>query len=213
MRLLSLSPTHNIIVLGGEKMDCEKIGSLIYKMRKETNLTQKELADQLSVSDKTISKWERGQGCPDISLLPKLSELFHLDMEQLLLGSLQANEESGGNMKKIKFYVCPECGNIITSSAPASVSCCGRKLEALTPKKSEGDHQLSVEEIDGQFYVSSEHEMTKEHYISFTAYVTGEQVLLTKHYPEWALQKRFPKMGRGILYFYCVEEGLFYQYL
>ena len=50
-------------------MNPEKIGSLIFQLRKEKNLTQKQLGEKLGLSDKTISKWERGLGCPDISLL------------------------------------------------------------------------------------------------------------------------------------------------
>ena len=57
-------------------MDCKKIGSLIYELRKDKNMTQKQIADLMNISDKTISKWERGLGCPDISLLPELSQIL-----------------------------------------------------------------------------------------------------------------------------------------
>ena len=57
-------------------MDCKKIGSLIYELRKDKNMTQKQIADLMNISDKTISKWERGLGCPDISLLPELSHIL-----------------------------------------------------------------------------------------------------------------------------------------
>ena len=57
-------------------MDCKKIGALIYSLRKEKSLTQKQLADQIFVSDKAVSKWERGLGCPDVTLLPALSEVL-----------------------------------------------------------------------------------------------------------------------------------------
>ena len=76
--------------------------------RKERNMTQLQLAEILHISDKTVSKWERGQGCPDISLLVDLSCVLGVDMEKLLSGRLEANEERGGNMKKLNFYVCPE---------------------------------------------------------------------------------------------------------
>ena len=52
-------------------MDCSKIGKLIYNLRKEKDMTLKQIADLMNISDKTISKWERGLGCPDISLLPE----------------------------------------------------------------------------------------------------------------------------------------------
>ena len=54
-------------------MDCEKIGKLIRSLRRERGLTQLGLAEQMHISDKAVSKWERGLGCPDVSLLPELS--------------------------------------------------------------------------------------------------------------------------------------------
>ena len=57
-------------------MDYEKIGALIRSLRTQQGLTQRELAQQLTVSDKAVSKWERGQGCPDVSLLPSLARFW-----------------------------------------------------------------------------------------------------------------------------------------
>ena len=54
-------------------MDSQKIGKLIKTLRKEKQLTQMQLAEHMNISDKTISKWERGLGCPDISFFPKLT--------------------------------------------------------------------------------------------------------------------------------------------
>ena len=109
-------------------MDHMKIGQLIRELRKENNLTQLQLAGQMNISDKAISKWERGLGCPDISLLPELSRIFSVDMEKLLSGELDTNRLLAGNMKKLHFYVCPNCGNIITSMAGTSVSCCASSI-------------------------------------------------------------------------------------
>ena len=67
-------------------MDNEKIGQLIYTLRKEKGMTQKQLADALFLSDRTISKWERGIGCPDIALLPQLAALLEIPIENLLTG-------------------------------------------------------------------------------------------------------------------------------
>ena len=55
-------------------MDCGKVGALIGRLRRERGLTQRELAGRLLVSDKAVSKWERGAGCPDVSLLAPLAE-------------------------------------------------------------------------------------------------------------------------------------------
>ena len=192
-------------------MDNEKIGKLIYGLRKERNMTQLQLAEILHISDKTVSKWERGQGCPDISLLLDLSRVLGVDMEKLLSGRLEANEERGGNMKKLNFYVCPECGNVITAMTEAGISCCGKKLQPLEAVKAPDEERLLVENIENDYYISSDHPMLKEHYISFVALLTGDTLTLKKQYPEWDLQVRIPGRTHGKLIWYCTEHGLFYQ--
>ncbi len=192
-------------------MDCNKIGKLLYELRKEKNMTQKQLADLMNISDKTISKWERGLGCPDVSLLPELSQILGVNIEDILAGKLDLNEAMGGNMKKLKFFVCPQCNNLLTATGDANISCCGKKLEALTAAKANESHVLTIEPVEDELYVSSSHEMKKEHYISFVAYVTGDRVVIVKQYPEWNMQFRFHKSGHGKLYFYCSNHGLFYQ--
>ena len=153
-------------------MDNEKIGKLICQLRKEMRLTQLQLAQQMNISDKTISKWERGAGCPDISLLSNLSELFSVDLEKLLSGNLDSNDILGGNMKQTNFYVCPNCGNVITAMADAAISCCGKKLKAIEPQKAADEEKLNAEIADNQLYITADHPMTKEHYIAFVALLT-----------------------------------------
>lgn len=192
-------------------MDCQKVGELILQLRKERNMTQKQLADTMNISDKTVSKWERGLGCPDVSLLPELSQVLNINIEKILSGVLDPNDSVGGNMKKISFFVCRTCGNVITSTGETSVSCCGRKLEPFTALKADDHHQMKTEIIDNDWYISSRHEMTKNHFISFVAYVTGDKLLMIKKYPEWDLDVRMQKLDHGMLYSYCTEHGLFYQ--
>ena len=114
-------------------------------------------------------------------------------------------------MKKSKFYVCPLCGNLVTSTGEASVSCCGRRLEALCAQKADAAHMLTVENIETEWFISAEHPMEKEHYLSFAALATGDKLLIAKQYPEWNLQTRLPRLGHGILYTYCTQHGLFFQ--
>lgn len=192
-------------------MNCEKIGQLIYRLRKEKDMTQKQIADLMNISDKTISKWERGLGCPDVSLLPELSQILGVNIEEILLGKIVLNETVGGNMKKIQFYVCPQCRNIITATGDATISCCSKRIEPLAVAKASQDHQLNIEPVEDELFVTSTHEMKKDHFISFVAYVTGDKVFIVKQYPEWNLQFRFHRLGHGKLYFHCVEHGLFYQ--
>lgn len=191
-------------------MDCNKIGKLILELRKEKDMTQKQIADLLNISDKTISKWERGLGCPDISLLPELSQVLGVSIDGILSGEINLNELVGGNMNKLKFYVCPQCNNLVTSTGDVGITCCGKKLDALVAKKSDENHVLNIEPVEDELYVTSEHEMKKEHYISFAAYVKGDRVFIIKQYPEWNLQCRFKKKGHGKLYYYCTKHGLFY---
>ena len=189
-------------------MDTGKIGEIIYNFRTEKKLTQKQLADAMHISDKTVSKWERGAGCPDVSLLPELCRFLGVNLEDMLSGELDKNDIVGGNMKKTVFYVCPECGNIISATAEANISCCGKKTRMIEPKKAEDEEKLKVELIDNEYYISSDHEMTKQHYITFAALLTGDSLIMKKQYPEWDLQARIPRR-HGLLLWHCNQHGLF----
>ena len=194
-------------------MDCGKIGALILYLRKERGMTQRELARRLLVTDKAVSKWERGQGCPDVSLLAELAGVLGVDLETLLSGELPSEDVSGGNMQKAKYYVCPVCGGITMTTGEAELNCCGRKLAPLAPQKAGEEERLSVEKVEDEWYVTSSHPMTKAHHISFVAFASGDRVQLIRQYPEWDLQVRIPARGHGTLLWYCTEHGLFYQYL
>lgn len=73
-------------------MNYEKIGEFISKKRKEKNMTQKELANKIGVTDKAISKWERGLGCPDVSILEILSKQLDVSILEILKGRIIENE-------------------------------------------------------------------------------------------------------------------------
>ena len=181
-------------------MDNVKIGKLICKLRKEKNMTQLELAKQMNISDKTVSKWERGLGCPEVSLLPDLSKIFNVDLEKLLSGKLDINNLLGGDMKKMHFYICPNCKNVITAMTDTNISCCGKKSHHLQPQQAVGNERLSVKEIENDFYITSNHPMERDHYISFMALLTGDSIMLKKQYPEWELQVRIPIFAMGVYF-------------
>lgn len=189
-------------------MDCQKVGKLIFSLRKEKDMTQKQVADLLNVSDKTISKWERGLGCPDVSLLNELANVLGINIDNLLMGNLNINDADGGNMKRTKFYVCSTCGKVVTSTDEIDVSCCGRKLVSLTAKEQNEEHTIKIEEVETEIYLTFSHEMTKEHYISFIAVVTCDKVLIVKLYPEQSPEIRLPRLGKSKIYFYCNKHGL-----
>lgn len=188
-------------------MDGAKVGALIRKLRTENGLTQAQLAEKLIVSDKAVSKWERGMGCPDISMLNEISALFGISTDTLLSGEMQAGERNGGNMKRIKFYVCKDCGSIFTASGTGEISCCGRKLSPLEAAEADKEHSPRIEDIDGEYYVTFEHSMTKAHYITFAAIAGIDYVHIARLYPEQDAAVRLPRYGGGTLYFYCSEHG------
>ena len=190
-------------------MDQSKTGGLIRALRTQKGLTQKVLAEAVGVGDKAVSKWERGLGCPDVSLLPELSRVLGVKLEALLSGELDTNEQERGNMKKLKFYICPDCGNLITAASEAGVSCCGKTLVPVEPQKAESEAKLLVEKTDENWFITSSHPMTKEHHITFAALITGDTLFLRRLYPEWDFQTRIPCLGHGILLWYCTKHGLF----
>ncbi len=189
-------------------MDCSKVGKLIYSLRKEKSMTQKEIADAMGISDKTISKWERGMGCPDVTLLGELSSILGVNIERILVGDLNPNEVEAGNMRRIKFYVCTNCENVMNSMGEAEISCCGRKLAPLEAIVENEDHKMNIQEVEHDYYLTIQHEMSKHHFISFVAYVSHDRFLFVKLYPEQNAELRIPRMSGGMLYAYCNQHGL-----
>ena len=114
-------------------------------------------------------------------------------------------------MKKIRFYVCKDCGNIITTASDAAVTCCGNKLTALLPKAADEADMLKVRDIGGEWHITADHEMTKDNYISFVAYVGDSCVMMFRQYPEWEVNIELPMLLAGRLVWYCDDCGLQYQ--
>ena len=190
-------------------MDPMKTGALIRALRLSQGKTQLALAEEIGVSDKAVSKWERGWGGPDVALLPALAQALGVSTEVLLRGELGENAPATGNLRRSRFYVCPLCGNVIVSTDPGEIRCCGRALSPLPVQTPDPSHSLSVTENDGEWYVTSSHEMERDHAISFVALLSGETLILKKLYPEWAMETRLPLMRQGVLLWYCTRDGLF----
>jgi len=186
-------------------------GSAIKRLCEAKQLTQSELADQLGVSSKTISKWETAKGFPDISLIEPLSKALGISIPELLSGEQIINRNISCNMLRTKFYACPICGNIIHASGDAMISCCGITLPALEAEEPDDSHQPLLLPVEDEQFISVHHEMTKEHYLSFAAVVTSDRIQLVKFYPEGNAEARFKRRGRGILYIYCNRHGLMKQ--
>lgn len=187
-------------------------GATIKKLREQQRITQLQLAERLCVSDKTISKWETGKGFPDISLLEPLAETLKVSIPELLSGEQIVNTNRAANLLKSNLYVCPICGNVLYAAGSAAVSCCGISLPPLEAEEANEEHQMHCDLVDYEYFVSFDHPMEKNHYISFAAYCTADRFEIVKLYPEGHAEARFfcrGGRGHGVLLWYCNHHGLF----
>ena len=184
---------------------------IIKSLREGKRLTQRELASAVGVTDKAVSKWESGRGLPDISLIDALAQALGVSVAELLTGDVRENANRAGNMMRSKFYVCPICGNVVHAMGEGSFSCCGVQLMPQEAEDADEDdaHRVHVERIENDWCLTLDHPMTKQHYLSFAAYVTSDTVSLKKLYPEQSPEVRFPMRGSGLLYVFCNQHGLF----
>ena len=192
-------------------MDKYITGAVIRKLRESKKITQEELAKRIHVSSKAVSKWETGQGFPDISLLEPLAGALDISVIELLSGEDIQNRNRSSNMMKCRFYVCPVCGNVIQATGEAVVSCCGITLPVLDPETADADHMIHIEIVEDEYYITIDHPMNKEHYISFLAAVSDNRVQFVKMYPEGNAAARFKMDYVKYIYAYCSHHGLFKQ--
>ena len=190
-------------------MDKYITGLTIKKLREKNKLTQSELGRKLLVSDKTISKWETGKGYPDITLIEDIANIFKVSITELFQGDIIENDNISSNIEKIKFYVCPICGNVITSIGESCVSCHGINLISLEAEVADEKHCIEVSKIEDEYYVKVNHEMTKKHYISFIAALSKERMEFVKLYPESNAEARLKIRRVTKIYYYCNKDGLY----
>lgn len=181
----------------------------IKALREKQNLTQAELAKRIGVSSKTVSKWETAKGLPDISLLQPLAQALNISVIELMNGEQISNKNTSSNLLRSKFHVCPLCGNIIHSTGDSVISCCGITLPPLEAEAEDADHSIHITSVEDEHFISIQHPMTKQHTISFAAFVTSDRVQLVKFYPEGNAETRMQLRGFGILYWYCNHHGLY----
>ena len=192
-------------------MDTYVTGATVKRLRESRKMTQAELAEKVGVSDKAISKWETAKGLPDISLIQPLAKALGVSVIELMSGEHIINRNLSCNILRSKFYVCPICGNVIHTTGDAVISCCGVTLPALEAEETDEEHKIQIEDVEDEHFITVEHTMTKEHYISFLAYVTSDRFQMVKLYPEGNAQTRMNLRGRGVLYLYCNKHGLMKQ--
>ena len=184
-------------------------GAIIKQLREGKGMTQAQLAARLQVSDKAVSKWETAKGYPDITLIEPLAQALDISVMELLSGDWVTNANRAGNLLRSKWYVCPICGNILHSTGAAVVSCCGLTLPPLEAELPDGDHAITVEPVEDEYYVTVDHPMEKGHFLSFLAGVSDEGVQLVKLYPEGNGAARLKLRRMKWVYAYCNRHGLF----
>ena len=152
-------------------------GAVIRKLRESKRMTQEELAEKIFVSGKAVSKWETGQGFPDISLLEPLARALDISVIELLSGEDIRNRNRAADMGKVQ---------------PA-----------------DNAHLIRAEIVEDEYFVTLDHPMTRDHYISFLAAVSDQGVQFVKLYPEGNAGARFKIDRVSRLYAYCNRHGLF----
>lgn len=184
-------------------------GTMIKRLRESRKMTQMQLAEEISVSDKAVSKWETGRGYPDIALIEPLAAALGVSVIELFSGEDVVNTNRSFNMQRVKLHVCPICGNIIHSTGDAVVSCCGIVLPSLEAESEDAIHHIQVERVEDEYYVTISHEMSKTHYISFILALQDDGYEIKKLYPEGNAEARFKISRTKALLYYCNQHGLF----
>ena len=112
-------------------MDNYITGATIKRLREAKKITQTQLAKQIGVSSKAVSKWETAKGLPDITLIEPLAKALGVSVMELMSGETVINKNVSSNILRSKFYVCPVCGNVIRTTGDTVISCCGITLPPL----------------------------------------------------------------------------------
>ena len=189
-------------------MDSYITGATIKSLREKKGITQAQLADLIGISSKAVSKWETSKGLPDITLIEPLAKALSVSVMELISGDMVINKNISSNILRSKFYVCPICNNIMRTVGDAVISCCGINLPPLEAEETDDHHQITIEKVEDEHFVTVNHDMTKEHFISFIAFLTCDRVQFVKFYPEGNAETRLNFRGGGYLYIYCNKHGL-----
>lgn len=138
------------------------------------------------------------------AVIKELREKYHLTQAELA-----EKLNVSANMMRSKFYVCPVCGNIIHSMEEAVIQCHGIILTPCQAEETDENHMIFIERVEDEYYIRIEHDMTKQHYISFIAALSSDKIQMVKLYPEGNAEARVKISGVRKNLFYCNRDGLF----
>lgn len=112
-------------------------------------------------------------------------------------------------MAKVRFYVCPVCGNLLTGTGNCGIFCCGRKLEPLSPAAEPEPLNLKAEEMDLDYYISWDHPMQKDIFCASLPMYRTTECCSSASIRSQGAAVRIPASRRdGTLYLYCISHGL-----
>ena len=184
-----------------------EINEIIYKVRKAKGLTQKELAQILHTTSKTISNWERKKNCVPAEMVSSIVKELKIDRNFFFTEYIS----SLSNRTNIRFFHCPVCGNVSWSFSKACHKCCDKILYPMQSSPGNYDHYLYYQSSPDceQITVSTYHPMDDNHYIKFVAYVTDESVMPIVPPKNAPFCTTFPHLRGRQLYMLCSRHGLF----
>lgn len=183
------------------------INEIIYRVRKAKGLTQKELAQLLHTTAKTISNWERKKNCVPAEMVSSIVKELKIDRNFFFSEYISPLSPQ----TSIKFFVCPVCGDISWSFSKNLHKCCDRIIYPMQSSSGNCDHYLYYQSSpDGeQITVSAYHPMDDAHHIRFVAYVTDESAFTIVPPKNAPFSTTFPHLNGGKLYMLCSKHGLF----
>ena len=138
-----------------------------------------------------------------------LAKSLDVSITELISGNAVNNVNVSANILRTKFYVCPVCGNVIHSVGEAVIHCHGILLSPCQAEETNERHMIFIERVEDEYYVRIEHDMTKQHYISFVAALSSDKIQMIKLYPEGNAEARVKINGVKRILFYCNRDGLF----
>ena len=142
-------------------------------------------------------------------MLESIAKVFSISIAELISGNAVSNVNVSANVLRSKFYVCPLCGNVIHSMGEAVIQCHGIMLKPCQAEETDESHMVFIERMEDEYYIRVEHDMTKQHYISFVAGVSSDKIQMVKLYPEGNAEARIKINGVRKILFYCNKDGLF----
>lgn len=146
---------------------------------------------------------------PDLSLLEPLAKALGVSVAELLSGEYRTNANRAGNLLRSQWYVCPVCGNVVYALGQGSFHCCGVALPPAEAEEAEGEHAITLEQVEDDYYVTLDHPMSKGHFLSFMAYLTTDRGAAPKDLSGAGGGGSLPPSGTGQILAYCNRHGLF----